>query len=155
MPSPVLLKTWTKPPLGVELRSTSSLIARGSLTLWLDEAVLSSWYHTGPKQRGAQYIYSDQAIEMALMIRSLLNLPLRQTQGFIHSVLILMGLDDLLAMPNYTTLSRRQGRLAVTVAVQPTKEPMHLVVDSTGLKVYRRRRVESAQARLDHPTDLA
>ena len=113
-----------------------SLIARGSLTLWLDEAVLSSWYHTGPKQRGAQYIYSDQAIEMALMIRSLLNLPLRQTQGFIHSVLILMGLDDLLAMPNYTTLSRRQGRLAVTVAVQPTKEPMHLVVDSTGLKVY-------------------
>ena len=46
---------------------------------------------------------------MALTIRSLLNLPLRQTQGFIQSVLVLMGLDDLLVMPNYTTLSRRQG----------------------------------------------
>jgi hypothetical protein len=104
--------------------------------LWLDEAVLSSWYHAGAMQRGAQYTYSDQAIEMALTIRSLLNLPLRQTQGFIQSVLVLMGLDDLLVMPNYTTLSRRQGRLAVVVAVQPTKEPMHWVVDSTGLKVY-------------------
>ena len=86
-----------------------SLIARGSLTLWLDEAVLSSWYHAGPMQRGAQYTYSDQAIEMALTIRSLLNLPLRHTQGFIQSVLVLMGLDDLHVMPNYTTLSRRQG----------------------------------------------
>jgi hypothetical protein len=58
MPSPVLLKTWTKPPLGVELRSTSSLIARGSLTLWLDEAVLSGWYHAGPMQCGAQWLSS-------------------------------------------------------------------------------------------------
>jgi hypothetical protein len=85
------------------------LIARGSLTLWLDEAALSSWYHAGAMQRGAQYTYSDQAIEMALTIRSLLNLPLRHTQGFIQPVLVLMGLDDLLVMPNYTTLSRRQG----------------------------------------------
>jgi hypothetical protein len=30
-----------------------SLIARGSLTLWLDEAVLSGWYHAGPMQSGA------------------------------------------------------------------------------------------------------
>ena len=50
-------------------------------------------------QRGAQYTYSDQAIEMALTIRSLLNLPLRQTQGFIQSVLVLMGRDDLLVIP--------------------------------------------------------
>ena len=55
-----------------------SLIARGSLTLWVDESVVSRWYYEGPSQRGAQYTYSDQAIEMALTLRRLLKLPLRQ-----------------------------------------------------------------------------
>lgn len=113
-----------------------ALIARGSLTVWLDESVVSSWYYEGPMQRGAQYTYSDQAIEMALTLRRLLHLPLRQTQGFVESLLVLMGLDKSLEAPTYSTLSRRQARLTVDIPVQPTKEPMHLVVDSTGLKVY-------------------
>ena len=114
-----------------------ALVARGSLTLWLDESVLSrSCYYQGPPQRGAQYAYSDQAIERALTVRCLLNFPLRQTQGFIHSILVLMGLDDVLVVPNYSTLSRRQASLAVAVPIKPTQEPMHLVVDSTGLNVY-------------------
>jgi hypothetical protein len=54
-----------------------ALIARGSLTLWLDDSVLSSWYYAGPMQRGAQYTYSDQAIERALTLRCLLNFPPR------------------------------------------------------------------------------
>ena len=87
-------------------------------------------------QRGAQYTYSDQAIERALTLRCLLNFPLRQTQGFIHSILVLMGLDDLLVVPNYSTLSRRPAHLAVAIPIQSTQEPMHLVADSTGLKVY-------------------
>ena len=52
-----------------------ALIARGSLTLWVDESVVSSWYYHGPAQRGAQFTYSDQAIEMALTLRRLLNSP--------------------------------------------------------------------------------
>ena len=113
-----------------------ALIARGSLTLWLDDSVLSSGYYAGPMQRGAQYTYSDQTIEMAFTRRRLLHLPLRQTQGFVESLLVLMGLDEWLDAPTYSTLSRRQGSLAVAVPVKPTREPMHLVVDSTGLKVY-------------------
>jgi hypothetical protein len=74
------------------------LIARGSLTLWVDESVVSSWYYEGPSQRGAQYTYSDQAIEMALTLRRLLNLPLRQTQGFVESLWTLMGLEEVLAV---------------------------------------------------------
>ncbi|MEE2872549.1 MAG: IS5 family transposase [Candidatus Latescibacterota bacterium] len=112
------------------------LIARGSLTLRYDESVLSSWYYESPPQRGAQYTYSDQTIERALTLRCLLNFPLRQTQGFIHSILVLMGLDDMLVVPNYSTLSRRQAGLALAILVQPTKEPMYLVVDSAGLKTY-------------------
>lgn len=113
-----------------------ALIARGNLTLWVDESVVSSWYYDGPTQRGAQYTYSDQAIEMALTLRRLLNLGLRQTQGFVASLWTLMGLDDVLAVPDYSTLSRRQAHLKVTLPVQPSVGPIDLVVDSTGLKVY-------------------
>ena len=70
-------------------------------------------------------------------MRVLLRLPLRQTQGFIQSLLDLMQLD--LATPDYSTLSRREGSLAVVLPKKQTDRPdrpMHLVVDSTGLKVY-------------------
>ena len=114
-----------------------ALVARGSLTVWLDDGLWKQWYAQGPSQRGAQFVYSDPTIEWMLTMRVLLGLPLRQTQGFIQSLLDLMGLA--LAVPDYSTLSRRQGALAV---VLPKKQPdsldspMHLVVDSTGLKVY-------------------
>ena len=87
-----------------------------------------------PPQRGAQFVYSDQTIEWILTMRLLLRLPLRQTQGFIQSLLDLMPLA--LAAPDYSTLSRRQGSLAVVLPTQCPDKPMHLVVDSTGLKVY-------------------
>ena len=87
-------------------------------------------------QRGAQYTYLDQTIEMALTLRRLLHLPLREAQGFVESLLVLVGLDEWLDALTYATLSRRQGSLAVAMPVKPTREPMHLVVDSTGLKVY-------------------
>ena len=45
-----------------------------------------------------------------------------------------MGLA--LAVPDYSTLSRRQGSLAVVLPTRCPDKPMHLVVDSTGLKVY-------------------
>ena len=114
-----------------------ALIARGSLTVWIDDGLWKQWYDHRPSQRGAQFVYSDQAMEWMLTMRVLFGLPLRQTQGFIQSLLALMGLA--LAVPDYSTLSRRQGALAV---VLPKKQPdcpaspMHLVVDSTGLKVY-------------------
>lgn len=113
-----------------------SLIARGSLTLWVNESVISSWYYEGPSQRGAQYTYSDQAIEMALTLRRLLNLGLRQTQGLVYSLWVLMGLEEALDVPDYSTLSRRQADLTIALPVQPSDGPMDLVVDSTGLKVY-------------------
>ena len=111
-----------------------ALIARGSLTVWLDDSLWRRWYDQRPSQRGAQFVYSDQTIEWILTVRALLRLPLRQTQGFIQSLLDLMQLA--LAAPDYSTLSRRQGNLAVVLPTQRTHKSMHLVVDSTGLKVY-------------------
>ena len=111
-----------------------ALVARGSLTVWLDDSLWKRWYAQGPCQRGAQSVYSDRTIEWMLAMRALLRLPLRQTQGFIQSLLGLMRLA--LAVPDYSTLSRRQGQLAVVLPKKRPHEPMHLVVDSTGLKVY-------------------
>ena len=111
-----------------------ALVARGSLTVWLDDGLWAQWYDQRPSQRGAQFVYSDRTIEWMLTMRLLFGLPLRQTQGFIQSLLSLMGLA--LAVPDYSTLSRRQGRLRVVLPNKPTDSPLHLVVDSTGLKVY-------------------
>ena len=111
-----------------------ALVARGSLTVWLDDSFWRPWYDQRPCQRGAQFVYSDPTIEWILTVRVLLGLPLRQTQGFIQSLLGLMQLE--LAAPDYSTLSRRQGRLTVVLPTQCPDKPMHLVVDSTGLKVY-------------------
>ena len=87
-----------------------------------------------PPQRGAQYTFSDGAIQTALTLRLLYHLPLRQTEGFVASVLALMGLA--VRVPDHTTLSRRQADLAVAMPTQPKDQPLHLVVDATGLKVY-------------------
>ena len=114
-----------------------ALVARGSLTVWIDDCLWKQWYDQRPAQRGAQFVYSDSTLEWMLTMRVLFGLPLRQTQGFIQSLLALMGLA--LAVPDYSTLSRRQGRLRVGLPKKPAASPasrMHLVVDSTGLKVY-------------------
>lgn len=60
------------------------------------------------------------------------RLPLRQTEGLIGSVIGLLGLD--LAVPDHSTLSRRAETLAV-VRPPSNAEPIHLLVDSTGLKL--------------------
>lgn len=100
----------------------------------MSEEVLDAWLYTGPPQRGAQFHYSDLAIETALTLRKLFKLPLRQTEGFVQSLLALLGLD--LEAPDHTTLSRRQKDLTIDLGVQPSEKPRHLVVDSTGAKVY-------------------
>ena len=87
----------------------------------------------GRRHSGGQRQYSDVAIETALTLRLLFHLPLRQTEGFLHSLFGMMGLQ--LAAPNHTTLSRRGQRLDVACARVPTDRGLHLIVDSTGLSI--------------------
>lgn len=83
---------------------------------------------------GRQYTYSDSAIQFALTIRNLFQLPLRQTQGFITAMFKLAHLD--LDVPDYSTLSRRSADLEVTIcrAIRPG-ESLNILVDSTGIKL--------------------
>lgn len=110
-----------------------ALVQRGSLTIWVSEAALAKWKHTGPKQRGAQKEYSDLAIETALTLKEVFHLTNRGTEGLLSSILQLMRID--LSVPDHTTLSRRGKGLAVRLPRQK-KVIGHIVVDSTGLKLY-------------------
>ena len=83
---------------------------------------------------GAPQVYSDTAIQCALILKSVFQLSLRSTQGFVSSLLELLRLD--LPVPDYSTLSRRQSSLATFLTVSPSSRPRHVVVDATGLRVY-------------------
>jgi IS5 family transposase len=61
------------------------------------------------------------------------GLALRQTEGLIGSVIGLLGLD--LAVPDHSTLSRRAKTLEVPHLRRAGTGPLHLLVDSTGLKL--------------------
>lgn len=112
-----------------------ALVQRGDITIWFDATVAQQWRYTGKQKQGAPLHYSAVAIQTALLIRSVFSLPLRSCQGFLTSVITLLGFD--LEVPDYSTLCRRQRTLELPpVQIPPGHEPLHLVVDSTGLKVF-------------------
>lgn len=111
-----------------------SLRDRGDITIWFSQDAIDAWTPTRTGKRGAQPVYSDIAIETALTLKAVFHLPLRQTEGFLTSIVKLMGLD--LPCPDHTTLSRRNR--AVTVHRNLDRwpaGPVCLIVDSTGLKI--------------------
>jgi len=110
-----------------------SLKQRGSLNVWLAPEVESSWYAQPAGTPGGQYTYSDAAIEAALTIRKLFRLPLRQTEGLLTS--LFEQRRQTLAVPHYTTLCRR-GRYLLVKLPKDDKEEVHVVIDSSGVKVY-------------------
>jgi hypothetical protein len=110
-----------------------ALVNRGSLTLWVDQDMLRAWRYQGPARRGGQFEYSDTAIECLLTLRAVYHLTLRATEGFARSLFGLMRLD--LPVPDYSTLCRRSATVRVTLP-RKAQGPLHLVIDSTGLKVY-------------------
>src|ERR1051325_2171007 len=112
-----------------------ALVNRGRLTVWFDEQALAGWRHTAPARGpGAPRLYADLAIECALVFKSVYHLSLRAAQGFLSSVMELMTLT--LPVPDYSTVSRRQGVLQRQLSPSGCNGPRHIVIDSTGLKVY-------------------
>jgi hypothetical protein len=105
---------------------------RGDLTIWMAEDVAVTWAYEGKRERGGKKIYSELAIHTCLAIRKVYHLPLRQTQGMLRSIFRIMGIPC--PIPDYSTLSRRAAGLNISLA-QPETD-LHLVLDSTGLKVY-------------------
>ena len=69
----------------------------------------------------------------SLTLRLLFHLPLRQTEGFLTSLFVRMGLD--LRSPDHTTLSRRGQHLDLRLRGVPRRAGLHLIIDSTGLSI--------------------
>ena len=111
----------------------SGLRRRGDVTVWFSEEAIEAW--TPPKngRRGGQPQYSKLAILTALTLRVVFRLPLRQTEGFLDSLLRLMALN--LKAPDHTTLSRRNKDVDVPAPTRVHDGPTHLIVDCTGLKI--------------------
>src|SRR3954451_15292437 len=110
----------------------AALRARGSLTVWFTPEAIAGWAAAPRTTRGGQASYSDLAIATALTLRAVFHLALRQTEGLIGSILQLLDLD--LPVPDHSTLSRRAAMLEVP-RPQAGRAPLHLLVDSTGLKL--------------------
>src|SRR3954470_15254473 len=90
-----------------------ALVNRGSLTLWVDRDTLRAWKYQGPGRPGAQFEYSDTAIECLLTLKAVYHLTLRATEGFARSLFGLMGAG--LPVPDYTTLCRRAAAVRITL----------------------------------------
>jgi hypothetical protein len=120
----------------------AGLIARGSLTMWIHESAFTSGSAAKPAKRGRPQIYSDRLIQTLLTLKHVYHLTLRAAQGFVQSLRELAFAE--LSAPNYdrrkslwdTTLSRRAQELQVKLPEMSSREPVHLVVDSTCVKLY-------------------
>ncbi len=125
----------------------AALRQRGSLTVWFTDDAIEAWRAEPRVTRGGQPWYSPMAVLTALQpwyspmailtaltLRAVFRLALRQTEGLIGSIIHLLGLA--LAVLDHTTLCRRAKTLEVP-RPRPRRdgEPLHLLVDSTGLKL--------------------
>ena len=130
-----------------------ALVRRGDVTLWLSAEAMDAWRPAPSGRPGGPRKFSDVSIMTALMLRLVFRLPLRQTEGFVRSVLALMRTD--LEAPDHTTLSRRSQHLDLALDRIPAQRPVHLIVDSHRTVDRQRRRVgrrktrEPRQARLE------
>ena len=125
--SPYRVSNWAEYEAGLR--------RRGDLTVWLSDAALDAWRAPASGKPGGQRTYADIAIEAALTDRMVFHLPLRQTEGFLRSLANL--LDVKLPIPDHTTLSRRLKKLGqIRTRRLSTDRPIHLLIDSTGLRIH-------------------
>jgi len=111
-----------------------ALVNRGSLTFWFDEDVIAAWHNVENTHRGHPFVYSDTAILCALCLKIIFQLPMRATEGLLRSLVELMGLP--IQVPDYTTISRRQSNKELEIPSFIPNEARHVVIDSTGLKIF-------------------
>jgi hypothetical protein len=102
-----------------------ALKRRGSLTIWFDPAM--TWVAAPTGNRGRQPAWGDAAIQTCRTMKVLFAMALRQTTGFVESLLRLIGVDW--DVPDFSTRSRRQKTLKVNIPYRGLDGPLHLLVD--------------------------
>ena len=111
------------------------MVKRGSLTVWVSPEVVAAWTGKAPTgKRGHPCTYSDMAIECMATVKAIYHLAQRATEGLLRSIFELMQVG--VRVPSYSTLSRRQRTLDLQLPKRHPGEGVHVVVDSTGVKVF-------------------
>ena len=87
------------------------LVLRGDVRVWLWEDTIAGWRAACRTTPGGQRRFSNLAIETTLVLGAVLRLPLRQTEGFVRSLMALMKLE--LGVLDHTTLARRRRTVDV------------------------------------------
>ena len=103
-----------------------ALRQRGSLTIWFDPDM--EWIPPPTGRRGRQQSFSDAAIQACLTMKVLFGMPLRQTTGFVQSLLQLVGLGW--SVPDFSTLCRRQRTLNESIPYRGGTGPLNLLIPS-------------------------
>ena len=112
-----------------------SLVERGNLTFWIHEKAIQCWQAKKQEhKRGAPFIFSDIAIETAIMIKFILKLSYRSLEGYLKSLFSLLDID--LPVPCYTQICKRMKKIKTSQYHLKNKAIRHVVIDATGLKVY-------------------
>ena len=112
-PTPPTCKTRNWP------RYNEALKRWDSLAIWFDPGMIRDAAPSG--KRGQQQFYSDATIQTCLTMKVLFGMALRQTTGFVESLLRLIGLDW--RVPDFSTLCRRRKTLAVNIFVSRLEGP--------------------------------
>src|SRR5450759_4084384 len=111
-----------------------ALRRRGDFTIWFTQAAIDEWRPARTGARGRPQEYSAHAIEMAILIRQVFHLPLRQTEGCMNSLTRLM--NAAICIPDFSSISKRSIELPRHVLSKALEPGSLVIVDSTGLKVY-------------------
>ncbi|MCP4761998.1 MAG: IS5 family transposase, partial [archaeon] len=116
----------------------NALKQRGNINIWFQSDIKDLWYYKKPKNanRGRQKIYSDKAVITCVTLGQVFNQRLRQTEGFVTSIVKLMDLS--LDVPDFSTFSRRMVELEIPKLSKSinSNEIINIIIDSTGLKIY-------------------
>ena len=125
--SPYRIRNWPEYEAGLR--------RRGDVTVWLSDDAINSWRALPSGMPGGQRTCANIAIEAALTIRMVFQLPLRQTEGFLRSLVDMLDVE--IPIPDHTTLSRRLKTLGeIRFRRLATNRPIHLLIDSTGLRIH-------------------
>lgn len=111
-----------------------ALVKRGSLTLWFSQETIDNWRFDATKSGHGNQQYSDTVISCGLVLKQVYGLTLRATEGMMSSVIDLLGLS--LKVPDYSTICRRGKTLAVKLNIKPRSGSRHVLVDSTGIRIF-------------------
>jgi hypothetical protein len=110
------------------------LINRGKIHFWISPKALKNWQAKRHKKNGHPFVYSDLLIQTICYVRFKFRLSLRETEGFISSLVTAMRKQ--LRIPSYTQICRRMKTLKLPNELMEKRDVTDIVLDTTGLKAY-------------------